>query len=80
MIVPASARDDLNALLDNSGIEGCVNVFGRPLWPDDAALTYLEDGSVDMVKHPPTHYGAFGWLHKDAIALLPEAVVNGGGA
>lgn len=79
MIVPASERDEMNALLDNSGIEGCVNVFGRACWPDDAVLTYLPNGEVDMANSPaPTHYMASGWLHKDAIALLPESVVNGG--
>jgi hypothetical protein len=77
MIVPASERDDLNTLLDNSGIEGCTNVFGRACWPDDAVLVYTETGEVDMAKSPPpTHYMASGWLHKDAIALLPESVVN----
>jgi hypothetical protein len=73
MIVTAAEAADLNLMLDNSGIEGCVNVFGRPCWPDDTTLVYDAFGQVDLAKSPPpTHYMANGWLRVDAIALLPE--------
>lgn len=73
MIVTAAEAEDLNLLLNESGIEGCVNIFGPACWPDGTELIYLPSGAVDLAKSPPaTHYMASGWLHNDAIALLPE--------
>jgi len=75
LIIPAADRDTLNQLLDESGIEGCTNVLGFPCWPENAQLNYLPTGEIDLANSPaPSHYMATGWLHVDAIALLPESV------
>ncbi len=75
LIIPAADRDTLNQLLDESGIEGCVNVLGFPCWPENTQLVYLPSGEVDLTKSPPpSHYMATGHLHVDAIALLPESI------
>jgi len=76
MIVPAADLADINLLLDNSEIEGCTKIFGRPCWPEDTELVYDEWGCPDLAKcPPPTHHLSSGWMHVDAIALLPEAVL-----
>ena len=74
IICPAASLDDLRELIAATGAEGAtVQTLGAPAWDEGTTIIKTADGWADLAAMPPPDfYITEGWVHKDAVAQLPE--------